>query len=261
MTRQIFVAELLLAFCGCLTPATFAAGVVYPALGHFDPEEGTIELWLTPMVDDLYPELSQRGYRGHFGLLGMDVPEQFHFRSGWMTRGKQSGVNVSMGRPGRERALLSVIGYSKNDWRTGQPQRLAFTWKQNDMRVYLNGREAGGRQQQETFSGAMGGQSLTVGDADFRDCRILLHAVRISDVARTEPMLASARPAPDRHTRLLDLFDRTDRVRADGQTTPVQFSPLAGASGGRIKGSYHFVSGASSGLALFAERSPAEGKQ
>jgi hypothetical protein len=234
-----------------LAPFCLGGGIEYPALGHFDVEEGSIELWFTPMVEDLYPKPGPKEYRNLFTLFQMQVPECFSMGCTWIAKGKQHGFHVSMDAPGRQRALLPVSGRPDKTWRPGERHHLAFTWRQRDMSLWLDGKVAGTRRQSEPLTGKMAGQRLVVGDGKSRDIRVIIHAVRLSSVARSESLLAGARPEPDIHTTLLDRFDDPSRIDASGRTTAQQASSLSGQGGATLKGNWRLVKDPSPGIALY----------
>ncbi|MBI5685632.1 MAG: hypothetical protein HZC54_11180 [Verrucomicrobia bacterium] len=227
-----------------------AGGIEYPAPGNLRLEEGTIELWLTPMTE-LYPATKPKEYRRAFALFGFRVPEHFSMSAAWLSKNGQHQVAVSMSAVGVQDGLLSVPAPAPRDWQPGQRHHVAFTWSGRDMKLAFDGREAGGRKQQLWLSGPLAGRSLIIGDPDARDCRIILHAVRVSCMARPAETMKNAQPAADIHTLLLDVFDQPAKA---GRTNARVISGLSGEGGGVIKGAHHFAQG----LALFA---PAKGER
>ncbi|MCF7837687.1 MAG: hypothetical protein K9N49_03570 [Candidatus Marinimicrobia bacterium] len=227
-----------------------AGGIVYPALGHFHPDEGTLEIWFTPMQTELYPELPPGQYRGGFQLFGMQVPDHFNMRAGWQGKGATHGIGNSISHAGGDRKALLPLQVGLPDWQPGEPQHLAFTWKGNTMRL-ISGTHSGGREQAKTFTGQMGGQSLTIGAPDARDTLIIIQAVRFSRIARSAEALRAAQPETDLYTLMLDRFDAPECVTAEGWTRPVAFSRLSGAPGGQIKGVGRWVAEPVPGLALY----------
>jgi hypothetical protein len=220
-----------------------AGGIEYPAPGNMRLDEGTIELWLTPMTE-LHPATKPKEYRRAFSMFSLRVPERFSISAAWSSQGATAQVAVSMNAVGVQNGLLSVPAQAPRDWQPGQRHHIAFTWRGQEMRLAFDGREAGGRKQQLWFSGPLAGRTLVIGDPEFRDCRILLHAVRVSCVARPAGTMKGAKPAADIHTLLLDVFDQPAK---EGRTNARVISGLSGESGGVIKGAHHFARG----LALF----------
>ena len=251
---------LMALWVACCTGRAGAGGIEYPALGHFDPQEGTLEVWFAPMVDDLHPAVKEKEYRGGFALFAMSVPEQFSFGGGWGSKAKQHGIFISMQAPGREKALLSVIGPTAERWNKGETHRVAFTWKDRDMRVFLDGREAGRRSQAQPLGGKMAGQSLCIGSRENRDTLIIVQAVRLSSIARPEKMLVDAAPVPDIYTTLLDRFDQPGAEPSGPRTRPAQWNGLAGDEGGLFQGNWSRVDAPQRGIALYKQRTPATGK-
>jgi hypothetical protein len=221
-----------------------AGGIEYPAPGNLRLDEGTIELWLTPMTE-LYPALKPKEYRRAFALFALRVPECFSMSAAWLSKGGQHQVAVSMSAVGVRDGLLSVPATAPRDWQPGQRHHIAFMWSGREMKLAFDGREAGGRKQQLWLSGPLAGRSLTIGDPDGRDCQIILHAVRVSCVARPAKTMKGAQPSADIHTLLLDVFDQPAK---EGRSNARVISGFSGENGGVIKGAHHFAQG----LALFA---------
>jgi len=219
-----------------------AASIEYPAPGNLRLDEGSIELWLTPMTE-LYPAVKSGKYQRAFALFSLRIPEHFSMSAAWGSKGDKAQVSVSLNAVGVENGLLPVPAQAPRNWQQGQRHHIAFTWRGQEMKLFFDGREAGGRKQQLCFTGPLAGRTLLIGDPDSRDCRIILHAFRVSCVART----TSTQPVADIYTLLLDTFDQ--------QTTARVISGLSGERGGMIKGAHHFTS---NGLALFA---PAKGER
>lgn len=236
---------------GAWCSPAWAGGIEYPALGQFDVDEGTLEVWFTPMVADLYPQMGEKEYRGHFTLFHMQVPECFVFGCSWISKGKQHGFHLSMGAAGAEKALLPVSGRPAKAWRPGERHHLAFTWRDRDMSLFLDGQLSGSRRQSVPLSGKMAGQALVVGNGQFRDSRVIVHAVRLSSVARNEALLAGARPESDIYTTLLDRFDDPAHIGPGGRTAAQQTSDPGATQGGTLKGSWRFVTEPAPGVALF----------
>jgi len=109
----------------------------------------------------------------------------------------------------------------------------------------------------------MAGQTLIIGSRENRDSPIIVHAVRLSSVARSAEMLAHATPLPDIYTTLLDRFDQPGSQPEAGRTRPVQTNGLSEAAGGLLRGNWAWVETPQPGIALYRQLSRAskKGKQ
>jgi len=232
--------------------STHAGGVQYQARGNVEVQEGTLEVWFTP-VADLYPKLEEREYRSVFQLFSLSVPGHFSFNAHWYGWGKVHRLHVSMSQA-KIRDGLIPIPARPLDWKPNERHHVALTWSGHEMLLWADGSQVGHRSQAASFEGPLSDATLVVGNAQFQDSPIIVHAVRVSDVARKETELKSTAPLPDIHTLLLDRFDSTNSIASDARTKPLVISDLTDCHCGEIKGSHHFVKGAESGLALFAEK-------
>lgn len=225
-----------------------AGGVEYPLFGHFRAAAGTIEIWLTPQVDNLYPPVAEKQFQSLFPLFSCTIPEVLNMSGGCAAKGTAKGpqhlLYVSLARPDLRDGLLPVPGALPAGLPPGAPLHIAFTWRDRDMRLYVNGQLIGARQQAALFPAVPPGAALTIGSVRSRPAPIILHAVRFSCVARPEAELAQATPRADRFTLLLDVFDQPQAVSADERTTPAVSSPLAGPVQGQVSGPWHFAADA-----------------
>jgi|GEM_PF-3916876 len=228
-----------------------AGGIEYPAAGNIDLEEGTLEIWFTPKVD-LYPK-SQK-YRGIFSFFYMKVPDHFSISGGFHSRGGASQMHFSIGHATIKDALLPVPSRPVTQWQRDQVCHLALSWKGKVMKSFANGKHVGTRNQSMGMTGRLGNVSFVVGNGRFRDTPIILHAVRISSIARNESELTDPKPRADIFTLFLDQFDRPEHF-SDGKTKAQIISGFNGEVGGELKGTYHVVTGPSAGIALFRESS------
>lgn len=250
--RLRWLSSILLLACGLAS----ASGIEYPLFGQFRASEGTIEVWITPVVDDLYPELEDKQYRKLFPLWSFDISDLVEVDAACSAKGKpketQHFVHVSMSSSGMVRGLLPARGPLPAGLAPGEPMHVAFTWRERDMRVYLNGEEIGKRTQASAFPEVPPGTVLTVGAVDKRSSPVIVHAVRLSGVARTAGDLSAATPSADIYTLLLDVFDDNGAVLPGGLTVPLVASGLEGPVSGRLRGAWHFSREATRpGLALF----------
>lgn len=218
------------------------AVVEYPAPGNIDLDEGTMEFWFTP-TKELYPPLGDRKFIGVFSLFNLSVPEEFHASCGWGLKPDGATLFISMSAPGRDKALLPV-GTHVKDWKAGEAHHVAFTWKGRDMRMFVDGRPGGTRTQAVPFSGGIARARLLVGGVEGRPAGIILHAVRFSQVARSEAMLQNAQPEPDLYSLMVERFDKPGKAQAE------QISGLSGEKGGTVSKDAQFVEAPRPGLAL-----------
>lgn len=222
--------------------------ITYPALGNLRLEEGTLEVWFTP-VGELYPKLEAKQYEKGFSLFSFGVPDEFSVNAFWSSRGSQHRIGVSMNSSGDE--ALSPMWVALKNWQSGQRHHLALTWHGSDMRLVLDGTEAGTRMQTGRFSGLLGGQPLVIGGLERGRSDVIIHAVRTSSVARPSTLLKDAQPVADLYTLLLDRFDRSEELH--GEVTTAEAAVIG--SGGQLAGTYHFTLRPASGLALFGTAS------
>lgn len=225
-----------------------AASIEYPAPGNLRLDEGTIELWFTPMTE-LYVKLPPNKYQRAFSLFSLRIPEHFSMSAAWASKGTKTQVSVSMSSAIVENGVQPVVSEAPKNWQQGQRHHVAFTWRGREMKSAFDGQEAGSRKQQLPFTGSLPGRTLVIGDPEGRDCRIILHAVRVSCVARPAETIKNARPVPDIYTLLFDAFDQPPK---EGRTTARVISGLSGEHGGTIKGACLFTQTPSPGLALFS---------
>lgn len=235
-----------------------AGTVAYPALGNMDLEEGTLEIWFTPMTE-LYPSLGKQTYLHGFSLFSMTVPDHFTMSGLWCSKLSKNKTQhllvVSMHAPGD--MLLPVPGQAPKGWKPGEKHHVAFRWKGREMDTYADGQRVGSRSQATGLSGKLAGINLLIGSANAGDNRVIIHAVRVSSIPRPPEALKQAQPAADLSTLLLDRF----RLQAFESLQPSRGSPahtraqiisgLSGETGGEIRGKFHFIEKPMPGLALW----------
>jgi hypothetical protein len=252
LTSPRFRVILLLLALFIARPGAAAAGTLtYPLLGNIDVAEGTIEFWITPMVD-LYPTES-RAYVSVFSLFSIEDAENFTAGAGWYRSGKQLGLKVSISSKVNRGNLLPVIpgSFTPMDWQPGEAHHIAFIWRGQTMQTFVDGKLHGVRGQAEPFSGLIGGAWLRIGDpwTDKRS-RFILQAIRISSIARPFGAMAPGEPKADAATLLLDIFDpRTPPV--EERTRARVISGLSHERGGTLRGKWRLVEGPVPGLALY----------
>ena len=236
------------------TGGLLAGGIEYPAGGNFDPEEGTLELWLTPMAKDLAPP-DDGQYHGILSFFSLDVPGEWRMSSPWYRHGGQLGPKVSLHSDKVKDGLTAILSSFAPEWKQGEMHHYAFVWKGRHMAHYADGKLLGEHEQATGFSGNPGAAVLGVGATGKNangDDPLILHAVRISSVAKDASALANAKPEPELSTLLLDRFDSPTKTASGGTTPDVMFA-LDQSAKGKIVGHTHFVSSPAPGLALYSE--------
>ena len=218
-----------------------AGTVSYPASGHLDLREGTIELWFTIDTEADAPVATGLAFF-HFG-----VPDHFTFSSSWNAGNRRLLARPSEAQPvGRNRMLGNI--WSTTDLYGGRDYHLAFTWQGRDMALYLNGELIRRRTQAIPFTGWLARTRVEVGNRQ-RHTPLVARAFRISDVARPQEALAAARPVADIHTTLLDLYNDPG-VADEGRTYPRVESGPGDERGGRFSGTVRYVTDPVTGLRL-----------
>ncbi|MCF7837280.1 MAG: LamG domain-containing protein [Candidatus Marinimicrobia bacterium] len=253
--RPAWITWRCLAALALLATRLGAGQITYPAIGNLDLEEGTIEIWLTPMRALYTPSVAYQGLL-HCGAVRND---HFSMSLAWYAKNNTHMIEANLGG-GR---LANVTAQAPADWTPGQMHYVAFTWQGATMVLFAD--EAGGdggrqvteqnrRIQLEAFDqlGSPGDTLVIAGQRDGYQTYVIVHAVRISAVARE--LAAAPVPPLDRtalddvYTLLLDIYEAN---YVDGATTPVTLSGLAGENGGR--GNAAFVEAGSTQQGLLAE--------
>lgn len=234
-----------------------ASHLSYPLLGHWDNREGTLEFWLTPRAD-LYPAHANL-YVKVFDLFRVTGLDDFRLAGSWYRHGAQLGFKVSASTRLLRDGLLPVLPGDgvPPDLKPGEPMHIAFVWSQRHMQVWVNGRRAGVRGQSIPFAGQHGGGRLLVGGVDGQATPIVLHALRVSSVARY-PKTVIPEPTADAATLLLDVFDRP--LAADAASTHARvITAQAGETGARILGqNWHWVAAPRPGIAFYPAKPKSE---
>lgn len=237
-----------------------AAGIEYPAAGNFDPAEGTIEVWITPMADDLYPPDDGK-YRKLFDFFSVVSPDNWSCVSTWARYKAQIGPRVSMNSKKMNKGLSTILTSMKHvrPWQKGERRHFAFVWKGRNMAMYSDGQPISEEHQQGVgLDGSMAGLPFFVGSKDGDDTPVILNAVRISSVAKPAAALAGAEPGEEIFTLLLDRFDVPKKLDG-GRTRPEAMHSLQdGEAGGKIIGHARLVTQPTAGLALYKEKAGAK---
>lgn len=246
------LASLALALCFWGSVKVHAGAIAYPALGHFSPEQGTIEVWMSPMAD-LYPSLKPGEYRSVFQLFSLSIPGHFFFGAHWSARDDKVGLHVSISHATIRDGLYSLPTHGLK-WQSGRMHHVAMTWHGREMKLWTDGSEVSRRDQSASFEGPVGNARLIIGHRDFRDTPIVVHAVRMSQTARTASDLKDARPIPDIFTSLLDRFENASAITPEKKTTPDVMSTVTDERGGQLVGTVRFVKEPTAGIALYPEK-------
>jgi len=191
----------------CATAQT--GTLTYPLKDNIDLREGTIECWIQfgfetseflPVKDfrtlaSLFDFNSEKGSMGasYFvgSIFGVD-------KGGWYFR------------PGPKPMLLPIG--AAMIWKKGEWHHLAFTWQEKMMRLYVDGKDAGFRDQQSSLRDAfevVTNQDIRFGDRWNVAARFGLDDIRVSTIARQPEELGFAvgELKPDPYTSLLDPFE------------------------------------------------------
>jgi hypothetical protein len=216
--------------------------LTYPLKDNLDLREGTLECWVQFGVNvaDFLPATDYKTLAVLFAFEGeKGTMAASHFvgsifgadKGGWYFR------------PGPKPMLLPVSAAAM--WKKGDWHHVAFTWKEKLMRLYMDGKEAGQRDQQaslqESFQ-VVTDQLLMFGDKWHVAGRFALDDVRVSTIARPTEELGFhvGELKPDPYTSLLDPFE-CDFVPDGAQLTQPR-AILAGTGGKPSKGC-RFVDG------------------
>lgn len=227
--------------------SALATGVEYPLGGNFENEEGTIEMWVTPTAKELYPA-DDGQYHQVLSFFSIEIPGEWSMTVSWYRHGEQIGIKSSMGSQRVPSGILAILPEKElPDWKTGRRQRFAFVWKGLDMKIYADGKMVGQREQVISFSGDLAGRKIVFGNKANMHDDLILHAVRISSIARTPEELASAEPVEDKYTLLLDRFDDAS-VAQTLKTTPLVVHDAKEGVGGSLNAPARFVTDPAPGL-------------
>lgn len=233
----------------------WAGGIEYPAGGNFDPAEGTVEIWFTPMAKELNPP-DDGQYHNVFDLFSIAVPEHWKINASWFRHKAQVGPKVSMKSEKVANGLASLMAPTKTvfNWNKGEMHHFAFAWKGKAMVMLVDGvRLTDDELQGTALDARVAGSVLgfgTVGSKSDQDCRIILHAIRVSSIQKDSGSLKDAQPEPEISTLLLDRFDT---ALAGDKTRPVVIYTLDAPDGGKLVGKVRFVTTPRPGLALYGK--------
>jgi hypothetical protein len=234
--------QLLILLCTLLASAFWtatsakASSIVYPLQGNVNPAEGTLEIWFTPMVSNLYPEPKGKKYINVFSLFEMRVDGEWKAAASWYRHRKQLGLKVSMGTPKMRKGLVGLLTKTPLDWKPGEKHCVAFRWKGNHMSLYADGKRIGVRKQVMSFSHPLSNHKLVIGGTKSNNkSPIIIHAVRVSSTARSLEELENATPEADISTTLLDVFDGKP-LSKNKQTTAKVIAGMYGETGGKVSG-------------------------
>jgi len=208
------------------------ATLEYPAEGHFNVNEGTLELWVKPSFDPNVPLEPDDPGRGRYNrdLFAVQLPNGDTIM--WYWNIDDRGMRFFV----RQDQTYPVLVGSREEWKTGEWHHLALTWG-DAIRIYNDGELKAERPYRGTLPVDLKGAKLVFGGGL---CEFALDEVRISDVARSPEEIAASASA------------RGER-EADGQT--LLLDHLNGAAeGGALAGNYRFAPGKfGQGLQLYLE--------
>lgn len=245
---------LALAACALFAAPALQAGVEYPAGGNLDPEEGTVEMWVTPMAEELYPP-DDGNYHSVFSLFSAKVPGEWNVSCGWYRHGSQIGIKASMNSPKVPKGLTAVLPSSPPPAiEKGKMFHFALTWKGKEFTMFVDGKPSGSKPQAIGIYGPLAGTTLVFGGDGEKTSPLILNAIRVSSYAKNAAELTGAQPVPELETLLFENFARTPANGGEaGTTSPAVAFTLGEPSAGHIKGPTHYVTTPTAGLALYPE--------
>lgn len=181
-----------------------AACVDYPALGNVDLDEGTIEIWLTPLAS-LAPEKEEAKWKALFQFLEFSAPGAFSCSVTWTQNRDKARFRVRCESANGAMLPLSLDEQADPGWVEGRPARMALVWKDRWMGFYVDGKLFGERMQNAALKGNMNDVVIRLGNSK-KSCRPwLLQAIRISSVARPVDQLEEKPSGADAATLLFDV--------------------------------------------------------
>lgn len=210
------------------------ATLTYPAEGHFNVEEGTLELWVKPSFDPNVPVEADAPGRGRYNrdLFAVQLPNGDTIMWYWNIDDRGMRFFVRQGQ------TYPILVSSREEWKTGEWHHIALTWG-DAIRIYNDGQLRAERPYRGTLPVDVKGAKLVFGGGQ---CEFAIDEVRISAVARSAEEIAASAMAQG-------------ELEADEQT--LLLDHLNGATeGGEVAGNYRFAPGKfGQGLQLYLEES------
>lgn len=183
--------------------------LTYPLKDNVDLRHGTIECWVqfAVNVEDYLPVKDFQTIVVLFAFEGEKGSMAASHFVGSIFGAKNGGWYF---RPGPKPMMLPVSAAAI--WKKGDWHHIAVTWKEKLMTLYLDGKQAGYRDQQSTLEDAFAvvtDQRILFGDKWHVAGRFIMDDLRISNIARTPGELgfAAGELKVDPFTLLLDPFE------------------------------------------------------
>jgi len=193
-----------------------ATGIlVYPLAHNINPDEGTIEFWIKPLIDadDYLPAKDFQGLLAPLMLSGEGGGFSTSYFVGSLFGPDLAGWHVRF----TPQSKMLPLGHGVN-WHKDQWHHMAITWRGRDTHFYVDGKHVSTRNHPTTFSDVLGDltEKPTIpkwpfyfGDQWNVGAPIVIDDVRLSWVERQPEELGFNGPlAPDPYTALLDNFDQ-----------------------------------------------------
>ena len=193
-----------------LNSALYAEPVVYPFIGHMDPAQGTIEMWMAPRFDPVAPPTDQNVFIRNILRVSQDDNNYFQIlwrhvtdHSTFPDAGPLGGPWVRAARQG-ERVFVSMLIWPDtariqgawNDpgtWAKGELRHVAYCWDGAQIWLYIDGQEV----RRIPMSGALGlrsSEDLIIEIGDRRTDGIYIRDLRISSLPRRPAELGYHQP-------------------------------------------------------------------
>lgn len=240
--------------------------VTYPALGNIRMNEGTIEAWVTICFDP-YQKTGLDWYSPSV-LLDVVASPDAGLDFGWgITPNKKPWDSRDLGKGlysqiwggfrVKGRSFITV-GSPPNIWRTNQTFHFAFSWKDRETWLYIDGKLVQHAEHPDSPDTEVTRQGAICLGSHFsgRETRIVLSEFRISSVARRPEELGfHGVLKPDPYTLLLDHFDKVTETGGQRLTKPEVMAVTDGVAGGMISSECRLVeSFGRKAIALFTIR-------
>ncbi len=230
-----------------------AGKISYPAAGNYLLNEGTLEVWLTPMVEEMVPPDDGKYYKV-FDIFHLKVPEEWSIISQWYRHNSQIGLKVTASSRDVEFGGGGALGSEPPPpWKPGQMHHMAFVWKDNHIWLYADGELRSSKTFGKGFWGSLADADLVFGygkDEYDGPNKIIMNAIKVSFVAKDENSLKDARPTADLATLLLDRFDTQDGI-SDGVSMPEISYTLQESTVGTLIGEWEYVTSPTPGIAFY----------
>ncbi len=239
---------------GLLTSAfTYGGKLSYPAAGNMELNEGTLEVWLTPMADELYPPDDGK-YYNVFDVFRLSIPGEWTIQSVWYRHKRQIGLKISSHSRDSEFGGGGIMGSEPApDWKKGEMHHIAYVWKGKTLWLYVDGELRGSKTYGKGFWGSLEKVDLIFGyrkDGSDGDSRIILNAIKLSMVAKDKEALKNTRPEPNLATLLLDRFDSSDGIQGEGVIPEISYT-LQEPTIGKLSGEWEYVTEPTAGIAFY----------